>query len=260
MILIDTHAHLTMPEFNDIQDVADRAKQSSVSAIINVGFDLESSYQCVELANKYDFMFASVGIHPHNALEEPADKIEQIKILADNKNVVAIGETGLDYYQNNRPVEAQIESFISHIELAKQLNLPLIIHGRDSCQDIIAVLKENLDPSLRGVFHCFAGDIDSAKEAVGLGFYISFTGIITFKNAHDMRAIVKYVPLEKMLIETDSPYLAPQQFRGKRNEPSYLHFIAEKIAEIKNEDIERVASITTDNSIKLFGLQPLKHE
>jgi len=254
-MLIDTHAHLTMNEFSaDLDRVIERAHVAGVEIIVNASFDMESSIRSVELADKFPDIFASVGIHPHHSDTVSEESIAGLKEIARNKKVVAIGETGLDYFENPIPKDIQRQAFIDHITLAKELNLPIILHGRESGNEMLEIIEKRGGSGLRGVFHCFSEDESYAQRALDLGFNISFTGIITFKNANKMREVVKYVPLEKILIETDCPYLSPQAFRGKRNEPSYVKIVAEKIAEIKNIAIEDVASTTTENAKKLFKI------
>lgn len=253
--LIDTHAHLTMPEFDDLQNVLTRAKDASVDTIINVSFDMDSSIQSVELADRYHNIFASAGIHPDHAEDLDEDVINKLKTLANDKKVVAIGETGLDYFENNVPKDTQQQLFIKHINLAKELSLPLIIHVRDAYDDALEILKKENKSPVKGVFHCFGESTQYAKNILDLNYYISFTGIITFKNAHNVRETAKYVPLDFIMLETDCPYLAPQIYRGKRNEPSYLKFIAEKLTEIKGISFEEVCEVTTLNAKRLFNLE-----
>lgn len=253
--LIDTHAHLTMPEFDDIEDVLVRAKDASVNTIINVAFDIDSSIKSVELSDRYHNIFAAVGIHPQHADDVNDDAINRLKTLANDKKVVAIGETGLDYFENNVPKDTQKQLFIRHINLAGELNLPLIIHVRDAYDDALEILRKEKTLPIKGVFHCFGESIEYAKKILDLNYYISFTGIITFKNAHNVRETAKYVPLDFIMLETDCPYLAPQIYRGKRNESAYLKFIAEKLAEIKGISFEEVCEGTTKNAIRLFNLK-----
>lgn len=251
-MLIDTHAHLTMQQFNDLPEVLKRAHDCRVGTIINASFDIDSSIGSIELAKKYGNIFASVGIHPHHADTVDEKTIEELESLSDNKKVVAIGETGLDYFENPVPKDVQKKAFSMHIKLAIKKGMPLILHGRDADDDMLEVLKrENAE---KGVFHCFSGDADYARRVIDAGFMISFTGIITFKNADKAREALKTTPLDKIMIETDCPYLAPQIYRGKRNEPSYIKFVAEKIAEIKRLSTEEVEEATSRNATLFFGL------
>ncbi len=251
-MLIDTHAHLTMPDFNDLEEVLSRAKSSDIKYIINASFDMDSSIKSVDLAKKHKNIFAAIGIHPHhaNALNEDAKKV--LNKLCNDVEVVAIGETGLDYFQNPIRKDVQKESFLFHLDLAKKNDLPIILHGRSAEEDMLEILK---DENVRGVFHCFSSDKNYAKKVLDMGFFISFTAIITFKNAEELREVVRFVPLDFIMLETDCPYLAPQIYRGKRNEPSYLIHTANKIAEIKKTPMEAVAEITTKNAIKFFSLK-----
>ena len=253
-MFIDTHAHLTMPEFKEIDQFLARARDAKIEAIINASFDLESSLGSVELANKYDFIYAAVGIHPHDADKVDDKSIDQIKVLLQNKKVVAIGETGLDYYYKLKSVMLQQEAFRKFLALAQESNKPVIIHCREAQKDTIDIIKEENKGNLRGVFHCFAGDDMLIKFAKDIGFYISFTGNVTFKKAHAVRENVAKVPLNMMLLETDCPYLAPDPFRGKTNEPSYIPYIAKAIAEIKGITVEEIAIETTKNARNLFKI------
>lgn len=251
---IDTHAHLTMPEFKEIDQFLTRAREAKIEAIINASFDLESSLGSVELANKYDFIYAAVGIHPHDADKVDDRSIEQIKTLFKNKKVVAVGETGLDYHYKLKSVELQQTAFRKFLALAQELNKPIIIHSREAQKDTIDIMKEENKGTLRGVFHCFAGDEELIRFAQEIGFYISFTGNVTFKKAHLVRENVTKVPLDMMLLETDCPYLAPDPFRGKTNEPSFIPYIAKAVAEIKGVSIEETARETTKNAKDLFNI------
>lgn len=254
-MLIDTHAHLTMPEFSDLDEVLERALDAGVRMIVNASFDEDSSFRSVELSKKYDNIFASVGIHPHHA-----DRVDQgtIRLLGDyckNAKVVAVGETGLDYFENPVPKDVQKKALKKHIQLAVEKNLPLILHGRDADADMLEVLKKEGQGRIKGVFHCFSGDVDHARKVLDEGFFISFTGVVTFKNADLARQTAKYVPIDRIMIETDCPYLAPQTMRGKRNEPAYVVDIARKIAELKQMSFEELSEITSSNAMKFFALK-----
>jgi len=251
-MFIDTHAHLNMPDYIDLNDVIERAKQAKIEAIINVGFDLDSSKASVKLSSDFDFIFSSVGIHPHDASSDNSAKIDELKKLAKNDKVVAIGETGLDYYKNLSPKDAQVDLFLKHIALAQDLSLPLIIHARRSYEDVLKILHEEGRGKLTGVMHCFSGDANIARLCLDLGFYISIAGPVTFKKADDLREIAKFVPIDRLLIETDCPYLAPDPNRGKRNEPSFMISTAKKIAEIRGLKLEDFALKTTENAKRLF--------
>jgi len=254
-MIIDTHCHLDFNQFDSDRDaVIDRAKKSNVDYIINVGSSLEGSERSVELAQKYENVFASVGIHPHDADKVNGTTLEKIAELASEKKVVAIGEVGLDYFKSPSTRENQKTLFVKSIELSKKLELPLIVHNRDASQDTLDILKSNL-PS--GVMHCFSGDKKFLDEVLNLGLYVSFTCNLTFKNAKNLRKVAKYVPLDRFLLETDAPFLAPQAYRGKRNEPVYITELRDLFADILNISKEEVERKTTENAIKLFKL-PIK--
>lgn len=253
-MLIDTHAHLTMPEFSDLPEVLKRALDAGVSTIVNASFDEESSRGSADLARRYDNIYATAGIHPHHADLADEALLDRIASICDGEKVVAVGETGLDYFENPVPRDIQIKAFAGHIAIARRKRLPLVLHGRDADQDMLDILSKEGASDVGGVFHCFSGGPDHAKKVIDMGFMISFTGVITFKNAQKVRDALKYAPLDRIMIETDCPYLAPQSMRGKRNEPSYLVQIAEKIAEIKNMSFEEVASVTSSNARGFFSL------
>lgn len=256
MKLIDTHAHLDDKRYNsDLSEVIDRAQQKKVKQIINVGINVKSSHRSVELAKKYPGVYATVGVHPHDAEKVPQDYIDQLKDLAVNNKdyVVAIGEMGLDYFKNYSPEESQKQVFRQQLELAKELKLPIVIHDRAAHQDAIDMVKE-FQNEVYGVFHCFAGDEDIAQQALDLGFYISFTGNISFDKAEKLRRVAQEVPLSSLMVETDCPYMAPVPFRGKRNEPAYVRLVAEEIAELKGESVESIAEVTTENAQNLFKI------
>jgi TatD DNase family protein len=254
-LLVDSHAHLEDEKYDkDREEVIEECKKD-LTFLINVGSNILTSKQSIKLAHNYDFIYASVGIHPHDAQKE-FDKVEEIERLALQEKVVAIGEIGLDYYYNDPPKEFQKEVFIKQIRLAKKLNLPIIIHDRDAHGDILDILKQEWTKDLRGVFHSYSGSVEMAFQAIEMNFYISLGGPVTFKNAKKPKEVVKAVPIEKLLIETDSPYLTPEPYRGKRNTPVYVKFVAEKIAELREMSYEEVCRITAENAIKLFDILP----
>jgi len=255
MRLFDSHCHLNDPKFKkDLELTIHRAKENSVSHVIVVGYDLKSSKKAIELAHQYqDFIRAAVAIHPHDAKTVTDDKVKELKKLASNPLVVAIGETGLDYYKNYSPKEDQIRVFIEHIEIANELNKPVILHIRDAFEDAFGIL-EKYPVKEKGVFHCFSGGPDEAKKAVEIGFFVSFSGTITF-NSKKLEEAALVTPDEKILVETDSPYLTPVPKRGRRNEPSFVYFVAQKLAELKGTSIEKIASITYENTVKLFKIE-----
>jgi len=251
---IDTHAHLTMPEYSDLQDVLDRAKDAKIEAIVNASFDIESSKSSVCLTDDVDFIYAAIGVHPQDAELLNLQTIAELKKLAENKKVVAIGETGLDYFHMSNSAEVQIKAFRDSLSLAQELDLPVIIHCRDSQADVMRIVREENKGKLRAVFHCFAGDNDLIDFCLGFKFMISFTGNITFKKADLLRERVVRVPLTNLMIETDCPYLAPTPFRGQRNEPAFIYYIAAAIAEIKGVPLETVAYMTTNNAREFFKI------
>ncbi len=259
-LLFDSHAHLDDPRFDDDRDeLISGLKDAGVGRVMTVGcWKSEDGFGMVpELVSKYDNLYGALGVHPHDALEasefKGRDPLEIIRELAlKHKKIVAIGETGLDYHYKHSPPDIQKESFRRHITLARELNLPLIVHSREANADTISILKE--EGVSDGILHCFSGDKEMAEEALKLGLYLSFSGVITFTNASEMREIVKETPLEKMLVETDCPYLAPVPRRGKRNEPAFVSYTAAKIAEIKGLTVEDVARITALNTAELLGI------
>ncbi|MCX5687216.1 MAG: TatD family hydrolase [Candidatus Omnitrophica bacterium] len=255
-MLIDTHCHLDFKDFNDDRlAVLKRSRDSGIDVIINVASSMEGTARSIQIAGENDFVYASAGIHPHEA-----DSVNDndIKLFADFLNkpkVVAIGEIGLDYYKNISSKENQKKLFIRLLEIAKNMSLPLIIHNRDAHIDMIDTLKNIIGSSVNGVMHCFSGDEKFLKICLDMGFFISFTCNITYKNAGSLREIVKLVPMDRLLLETDAPFLAPQHFRGKRNEPMYVRYVAEEVAKIKGFDFNKIANITTENAKKLFKLE-----
>jgi len=253
-MLLDTHCHLDFPEFDrDRDEVIQRAKNGGIDYIINIGSSLQSSIRSLELSQKYDFIYASVGIHPHDA--DAYDKKTEIALkgLARKEKVVAIGEIGLDYYKNYSQAENQRLLFSSLVKLAKDFTLPLVIHTRKAQHDTLEVLKGALP--VKAVVHCFSGGEDFLKECLDLGFLVSFTCNITYKKADALRNLVKITPLERLLLETDAPFLPPEGFRGRRNEPAYVKYLAHEIARIKEIDIEKVAKVTTDNAKQFFSIK-----
>ena len=254
-MLIDTHCHLDFKDFDADRDgVIDRAVQAGVGAIINVASSIEGSLRAVALAKQYAMVYATLGVHPHDAKSVTDATIADLKALARQAKVVAIGEVGLDYYRNLSPKEEQVSAFKKFIHLASDLDLPLILHGREAGQEILEILKREKPKGVRGVMHCFSGDADFLKKCLDLGLYVSFTANITFKKADALRLVARDVPPERLLLETDAPFLAPQALRGKRNEPAYLtHIVGEwsRLLDLSKEDIAR---ITTHNASRLFKL------
>lgn len=250
---IETHAHLDFDRFDEDRGaVIARAKDSGIDTIITVGANMAGSLKALEIAQKYDFIYATLGIHPHDALEATDANIAKLKELGKDKKIVAIGECGLDFFKNYTPREAQMAAFLKQIELSNVLNLPLIIHARDAGEECLAVLKE--EGVGQAVFHCFSGDLELAKKIWDKGFYTSFTGSITYSNSDKIYEVIRNVPEELFMIETDCPFLAPQEYRGKRNEPMYVIEVAKKIAEIRGMPLEKVAEISTKNAERFFSL------
>lgn len=255
--LIDSHAHIYGKEFAaDFDEMLQRSADAGVATIIVVGADLESSRQAVELAEKHQHIYAAVGIHPHDANRVTGDCYKEIIQLAENSSkVVAIGEIGLDFYRDRSPRVEQEQVFRRFIRIARELQLPVIVHDRDAHDRVLTILREEAAFETGGVLHCFSGDLRMAKECIDLGFYISIPGTVTYPNNYSLHDVVRGVKTEHLLVETDSPYLSPVPYRGKRNEPSYVKLAAEKVAELKGLSIRDVARITTLNSEKLFRIQ-----
>ena len=256
-ILIDTHCHLIMNQYDpDRSGVIQRARDAGVERMITIGTDLEESRRTVALAEEHNFISAAVGIHPHDVKEikDPEAAYQALNALTSNSKVVALGEAGLDYHYMHSPASLQQEHFRIMIRMAKACNLPLIVHTREAKEDTLKLLREEAGDQLRGVFHCFSGDMEMAEAALAMGFYLSFSGVITFQNAKQILEIVKAVPLDRVLTETDAPFLAPHPHRGKRNEPAYVRHITEKIAEVRGLSIEETAKAAFANAAKLFKL------
>ncbi|MFH1369409.1 MAG: TatD family hydrolase [Elusimicrobiota bacterium] len=253
---IDTHAQLLDTPFDSDRDsVISRAAEKGVDRIIEIGWEPGIWKSTVKLSETRENIFCALGVHPHDAGKAGARELNELRVLLDNPGVKAVGETGLDYYYKNSPVELQKNHFIRHIELAKETGKPLIIHCREAFKDLIGIVSMYYDGSRpAGVSHCFAGSVDEARTMIALGFLIGIDGPVTYPSAKVLKEVVAAIPLEKILLETDCPYLPPQAFRGKRNEPSYLTYIAEEVAKIKNVSVDTVARITTENAVNLFNL------
>lgn len=253
MKFIDSHGHISDEQYEDALEVIERAKEAGIVAHVCASCNLSSSQKAVELANKYDIVYANVGFHPENVNELTENSLDEIEKLAKMKKVVAIGEIGLDYHYGKETEVLQKEVFIKQIELANKLNLPIVVHTRDAMGDTIEILQKHpvKKPSL---MHCYNGSIESAKILMDLGFSFSIGGLVTFKNAKNVVEVVKNLPLERILLETDCPYMTPEPFRGKRNEPKNVIYSADVIARIKQTTLEKVASVTTENAKRLFGI------
>lgn len=255
-MLIDTHTHLDDARYNDDREaVIARARDGGVEAFVSIGCDLTTSQAAVALADHYRFVYASVGVHPHEVKHIQDDWYDEFRRLAKSEKVVAYGEIGLDYHYNHSSPNEQRDRFREQIQVARELKLPVIIHTREAQEDTVAILREEKASEVGGVFHCFSGDAWLAKEALDLGFHLSFSGILTFQNATALREIAKKTPLDRLLIETDCPYLTPVPYRGKRNEPAYVAQVAKQLAAIHPElSLEEIQGRTTKNAKQLFKI------
>jgi len=255
-MLFDTHVHLNAEQFNeDLQEVIDRAQAEGVERMVVVGFDRPTITKAIELCETYDFIYASVGWHPVDAIDMKPEDLEWLRELSAHPKVVALGEMGLDYHWDKSPKEIQKEVFKKQIQLAREVQLPIIIHNREATSDIVEILKEAGAAEVGGIMHCFSGSVETAKECLDMNFYISLGGPVTFKNAKKPKEVAEAVPLDRLLIETDCPYLAPHPYRGKRNEPAFVKLVAEQIAELKGISYDEVAKATTENANKLFDIK-----
>lgn len=254
-MIFDSHTHYDDTQFNDDREIVlKEIKEKGVIGILNCGSDLRGMEMSVELANKHDFIYAAVGIHPEYANVVDKKVIERIKELTNNSKVRAIGEIGLDYYwEENPPREVQQKAFRMQMDLARELKLPVIIHDREAHKDTLDIMKEYSD--VTGVVHCFSGSVEFARECLKLGYYIGITGVVTFKNAKVIKEVAKEVPLDRLLVETDCPYMAPTPFRGKRNQSDYVQFIIEEIANIRGITKEEVEEATINNVKNLLNLE-----
>ena len=254
-MLFDSHAHLNDARFDeDREALIQKLQEEHVDLVLNPGADIETSISSVELANKYDFIYAAVGVHPHDVKDLDDTAIDTLRKLAiENEKVVAIGEIGLDYYwEENPPREVQKEVFRAQMKLADELNLPVVIHDRDAHKDTLEIMKEF--PNVIGVVHCFSGSVEFAKECIKLGYYIGFTGVLTFKNAKKLVDVCREIPAERMLVETDCPFMAPVPFRGKRNKSDYIEYIIDKMSEIRGISGEEMNEILLNNKKRLFKI------
>lgn len=255
-MLIDTHTHLDDARYDGDRDaMIDRARQAGVERFVTIGCDLATSRAAVALADQHQFVYASIGVHPHEVKHINEGWYDEFRRLACNKKVVAYGEIGLDYHYNHSSPKDQRERFREQIQLARELHLPIIIHTREAQDDTITILKEEKAAEVGGVFHCFSGDAWLAQDALEMGFYLSFSGILTFQNATMLRDIAKHTPLDRLLVETDCPYLTPVPHRGKRNEPAYVAHVAKQLAAIHPElSPEEIEQHTTENAKRLFKI------
>lgn len=262
-MLIDSHAHIDLPDFDaDREEVLSRARQQGVTTIINIGIDLKSSRKSIQIAQSHPDVFTSVGFHPNESAQIKDGDLDQLARLTTEAKVVAIGEIGLDFYRKWSPHPRQVEAFQQQLAVAEELNLPVIIHSRNASQEVWDILSRwakatSASSRLRGVIHCFSGDIELARRYIELGFLISLAGSLTYPKALDKVRVAQELPLDKLLVETDSPFLAPQLHRGRRNEPSYVALVVDKLAEIKKVPAAQVAEVTAQNAIQLFRLPGL---
>lgn len=258
--VVDTHCHLADAKFHDdVEDVIARAFAAGVAQIISVGAigPLENDRKTVDIAEHHENVFAVVGVHPHDAIDCSPERISQIRALAGSKKVVAIGESGLDFHYMRSPAAAQEASLRAHFILAQELDLPIVIHCRDAERRLIEIARECGMPPRGGVIHCFTGNADAAREFLALGFYISFSGIVTFKNSAPIREAASLVPEDRVMVETDAPYLAPEPYRGKRNEPAYVQRTLEMLANLRGVDAATLGAQVIANAARLFGLPPV---
>ncbi|RMG60511.1 MAG: YchF/TatD family DNA exonuclease [Deltaproteobacteria bacterium] len=254
--LFDSHTHLDIPPLSDDPDaVVQRARESGVGWMVTIGIDLESCRENIRFAERYDGVFAAVGIHPHNADEADDGAMEDLKELAGHPRVVAVGETGLDFYRNYADRSAQEEAFRRHIRLAKEVGKPLIIHDREAHGRVMEILQEEGPPERGVLFHCFSGSLDFAKRLIDMGFYLSIPGVVTYRNAKKIVQVVENVTIDRLLIETDAPYLTPEPHRGKPNEPALIVHTAERIAQLKGLSLKDVGRVTATNAFLFFGIQ-----
>ena len=255
MMLTDSHAHLEMPEFKkDLEAVIQRAKESGVEYVFTVGTEKKDWKRALEIAESHPSIYAILGVHPHNAKEIDYQTYPMLKELCRNEKVKAYGEIGLDFFRNFSPRDLQLTRFREQIGLAKELGLPVVIHDREAHHETLEILKSEGAKDCGGIIHCFSGDYGMAKACMDMGFYISIPGSITFKNAESFREVVKKIPLDSLLVETDAPFLTPEPFRGKRNEPGYVRYTAQRMAEVKNISLEKVAEVTTQNAMRVYRL------
>lgn len=254
-MLFDTHAHLYDEKFQYDRDEMIRNVLETVEHVVVPGEDAATSAQALELCAKYSALRCAVGVHPHLADQMTEDDFAQIRHWAETEEaVVAIGEIGLDYYYDNSPREIQREVFRRFVRLGKELDLPIVIHDREAHGDVLAILKEERDPKLRGILHCYSGSYEMAVELIALGFYISFAGPVVFPKSTKLKEVAARLPLERLLIETDSPYLTPPPFRGRRNDPSRVYYVAEELARLHDKPVEEVIALTTANAKTIYQM------
>lgn len=255
-MFFDSHAHYDDEKFDiDRFELLESLKENNIGTVVNVACSMKTSCSILDLAEKYPFVYATVGVHPEDVYDLTENDMEKLLELSKHPKVVAIGEIGLDYYYDDVPKEVQQKWFARQLELAKEAKLPVIIHDRDAHADCIRILKEHNIEKIGGVMHCYSGSSEMAKEILKMGMYVGFGGTLTFKNAKKVQAAAEVVPIERILLETDCPYLAPEPNRGKRNSSLFMHFVAEKLAEIKGISVEEVEKITTQNARNFYGIE-----
>src|SRR5690625_3350104 len=255
-MLFDTHVHLNARQFKeDREDVIERAFEEDVHQMVVVGFDEETNPLAIEIAEQYDSIYASVGWHPVDAINYKEDHLVYLEELSNHPKVVALGEMGLDYHWDTSPKDVQEKVFRQQIRLAKKLDMPIIIHNREATSDVIRILQEENVAEVGGIMHCYSGTVAEVQPCLDMNFYISLGGPVTFKNAHEVKEVAKVIPLDRLLIETDAPYLAPHPYRGKRNEPAYVKLVAEEIASLREMDYETICEITTKNACDVFRIK-----
>lgn len=255
MKLFDTHAHLDDERFDeDREQIIEQIKQDGISLIVNPGADMKSSRAAIKLAEKYDFIYAAVGIHPHDVKDITEADLIELEQMAKHEKVVAIGEIGLDYYYDNSPRELQREYFIKQIELANKLSLPIIIHSRDASMETYEILKGH-KKDIGCVLHCFSQSLEMAELYLKIGCHLSFAGPLTFKKSSKLKEVARNIPLDKIFIETDSPYLTPEPYRGRRNDPSKVRYVAEELSKLRAISVDKIAEITMNNAIEFFDIK-----
>lgn len=255
-MLIDTHAHLQDEDLkNDLKNVLARAAEAGVEKIVCVGYDIKSSQEALNLARKYRQVYAVVGVHPHDAARLDQKALEKLYTMAKDPRVVAIGEIGLDFYRDLSPREQQRQAFREQIKLAQELGKPIVIHDRDAHQEVLDIIKSEKAGKNQGIMHCYSGELPLATDLIKEGFYISFAGPLTFKNARKAHEVAMKIPMDKILVETDCPYLAPEPFRGKLNEPANVKYTAARLAELRNKGAEEIAYLTNLNAKKVYRIK-----
>ena len=255
-MLVDSHSHLEMPDFKrDLEQVIQRANESGVGYIFTVGTEKKDWKRVLEIADSHPSIYAILGVHPHNAREIDDQTYGALRELCQHEKVRAYGEIGLDFYRNLSPRDIQLGRFREQIGLARDLHLPIVVHDREAHQETLEILRSEKAEECGGIIHCFSGDDEMAKKCIDMGFLISVPGNITYKNAEGYREIIRRIPLESLLVETDAPFLTPVPFRGKRNEPSYVRYTAQKVAEVKRVSLEKVAEVTTENALRVYRLK-----